>query len=259
MAKHNNHKQCIKHPNWVEAQKKQKIKYEKLKELMMVEYYKTPKICELDGCNNSIEYDKRNTNKFCCSSCSTKKGNKKRKGIKKSNEFKTKVSEGVKNSEKYQKSLKINKELNVYKRNGQILKEKSDNKILNVDFETLSYERLRKRIILEQNGKCNVCNLDVWMKQPLTLELEHKDGCNENNNRSNLEALCPNCHSLTKTWRGRNKKKIRIIKTDIEYIEAYLKHDTIRQALFSLGLAGKGGNYNKMYKIIKEYSVEKVH
>lgn len=31
------------------------------------------------------------------------------------------------------------------------------------------------------------------------------DGNHENNNLSNLKLLCPNCHSLTKTYKGANK------------------------------------------------------
>lgn len=40
-----------------------------------------------------------------------------------------------------------------------------------------------------------------WLGQPITLELEHKDGVHQNNIRENLECLCPNCHSQTDTWR----------------------------------------------------------
>ena len=72
--------------------------------------------------------------------------------------------------------------------------------------EELGYDGRRKKVILEQQGKCNHCGLDQWMGKDLVLELEHKDGNKRNNVRENLEALCPNCHSLTPTWRGRNPK-----------------------------------------------------
>ena len=71
-------------------------------------------------------------------------------------------------------------------------------------FEKLTGWRLRERIIEEQDGKCTKCGLKKWLNQPLKLEVHHKDGNNENNKRENVEALCPNCHSLTKYWR---KKK----------------------------------------------------
>ena len=66
---------------------------------------------------------------------------------------------------------------------------------------------IRLKVLEEQNFKCNRCGNDSWLNQPLTLELEHKDGIRTNNIRENLECLCPNCHSQTTTWRGRDRKK----------------------------------------------------
>lgn len=73
-------------------------------------------------------------------------------------------------------------------------------------FDELGMENRRRRVFEEQNYKCNRCSIDNWLGEVLSLELEHKDGNNKNNKRENLEGLCPNCHSLTSTWRGRNKK-----------------------------------------------------
>lgn len=39
----------------------------------------------------------------------------------------------------------------------------------------------------------------------IPLEVEHIDGNSENNKEENLTLLCPNCHSLTKTYKGANK------------------------------------------------------
>ena len=78
--------------------------------------------------------------------------------------------------------------------------------LMSKDFDTLAYQSKRKRVLIEQNFKCNRCNADTWFGKPLTLELEHVDGNHQNDIRSNLVALCPNCHSLTTTWRGRNRK-----------------------------------------------------
>jgi Zn finger protein HypA/HybF involved in hydrogenase expression len=43
----------------------------------------------------------------------------------------------------------------------------------------------------------------------IPIELEHIDGNFINNNEENLKLLCPNCHSLTSTYKGANKKKGR--------------------------------------------------
>ena len=73
-------------------------------------------------------------------------------------------------------------------------------------FDELGPENRRRRVFEEQNYKCNRCGIDKWLGEVLSLELEHKDGNNKNDVRENLEGLCPNCHSLTPTWRGRNKR-----------------------------------------------------
>lgn len=63
--------------------------------------------------------------------------------------------------------------------------------------------------LLEECGhKCSKCG---WGEvNPHTgkipLELEHIDGDFTNNSPDNLEILCPNCHALTATYKGANKK-----------------------------------------------------
>ena len=56
------------------------------------------------------------------------------------------------------------------------------------------------------NNKCAKCG---WGEtNPFTnkipLEVEHIDGNYKNNNENNLILLCPNCHSLTSTYKGAN-------------------------------------------------------
>jgi 5-methylcytosine-specific restriction endonuclease McrA len=56
------------------------------------------------------------------------------------------------------------------------------------------------------NEKCERCG---WGEHHPTdnkvpLELDHIDGAHTNNVESNLRMLCPNCHSLTPTYKSRN-------------------------------------------------------
>ena len=128
-----------------------------------------------------------------------------------------------------------------------------EKKLAEVPFEMLTRDFKRIVIFREQNGACNHCNLSEWRGHPMPLELEHKDGDNQNDARDNLELLCHNCHALTLTWRGRNvraKKKEKI--TDQQLKEALFLQPSVAKALLSLGLNGKGKHYSRVKRLIKE-------
>lgn len=67
--------------------------------------------------------------------------------------------------------------------------------------------RLYKRYLIEKYGEsCQECG---WAKRNPTsgnipIELEHIDGDSANNSLDNLKLLCPNCHSLTPTYKSLN-------------------------------------------------------
>lgn len=67
------------------------------------------------------------------------------------------------------------------------------------------------RIKLLEEGlklhKCENCGLEEWMGQPIPLELHHIDGDKTHNELSNYQLLCPNCHALTDSYRGKNSRK----------------------------------------------------
>lgn len=58
--------------------------------------------------------------------------------------------------------------------------------------------------------KCEICGLGKeWNHKPIALQLDHIDGNSRNNLLENLRIICPNCHSQTHTFSGRNKKNNR--------------------------------------------------
>lgn len=67
--------------------------------------------------------------------------------------------------------------------------------------------KLKKRLLKEKQfeRKCYNCNNTEWLGNPIPIELEHKNGNNRDNRKENLTLLCPNCHALTPTYRGKNK------------------------------------------------------
>ena len=53
--------------------------------------------------------------------------------------------------------------------------------------------------------KCENCGCDGhWQNGIISLELDHKNGNHTDNRIENLRYLCPNCHALTATYRGKN-------------------------------------------------------
>jgi hypothetical protein len=65
---------------------------------------------------------------------------------------------------------------------------------------------LGRRLIAEgvKEHRCERCQRTTWQGAAIPLELDHIDGDRTNNLLENLRLLCPNCHALTPTYRGRN-------------------------------------------------------
>lgn len=66
--------------------------------------------------------------------------------------------------------------------------------------------KLRIRLIKEEikEKKCEVCGIIDWNGKKLSFELDHVDGNKRNHKLENLRIVCPNCHSQTETYRGKN-------------------------------------------------------
>lgn len=69
-------------------------------------------------------------------------------------------------------------------------------------------DRLKQKLIRDGLKKpiCEQCGNHEWMGKPIPLELHHVDGDHYNNELTNLQLLCPNCHAFTENYRGRNTK-----------------------------------------------------
>jgi len=77
-------------------------------------------------------------------------------------------------------------------------------------------QHLKTRLIREKllPHICAACGLlPIWNGKPLVLQLEHKNGNNCDNRLKNLCFLCPNCHTQTPTYAGKNKNSGTTIRT----------------------------------------------
>lgn len=69
-----------------------------------------------------------------------------------------------------------------------------------------------KRLLLDARLKdesCERCGLDEWRGRRLTIALHHLNGDPADNRLENLQFLCPNCHSQTENYGGRNRTSAR--------------------------------------------------
>ena len=67
-----------------------------------------------------------------------------------------------------------------------------------------------KRRLLELGllkESCSCCGVAEWLGKPLSIHIDHINGMKDDWRLENLRMLCPNCHSQTATFSGRNVKR----------------------------------------------------
>jgi predicted nucleic acid-binding Zn ribbon protein len=178
---------------WINKRANNKIKED--------EYYKNPNLCI--QCGKPIFYDRRK-NKYCSQSCvglaMSFKFNKNHKPKKHFCIFCGKKID--RHSFKYC-SFKCQ----------SLFRLKEVAKKIECG-ENVSSSSLRKYLMLKYDSKCQKCGWGVQNPTSGTvcLDMHHADGNANNNVLSNVEILCPNCHSLTDTYKrvGKNRKSSRI-------------------------------------------------
>ena len=119
--------------------------------------------------------------------------------------------------------------------------------------------KIKRKLLKEgiKKHECECCHNTMWNGMPIVLEVHHQDGNRKNNELSNLQLLCPNCHAMTDNWRGRGKKttKESIIVSDVDLINSLKGSENIRQALLKVGLSAKGRNYDRAKSLCEEHSI----
>ena len=113
---------------------------------------------------------------------------------------------------------------NFYGKSVGNIKEYESNTVFIENSAYSSGSGLKKKILKYEliEYKCAVCaNPGIWNNHKLVLQLDHENGIHNDNRLSNLRFVCPNCHSQTHTYCGKNIKngKHKYKRTRIEYLK----------------------------------------
>ena len=179
------------------------------------DFYKKPLLyCE--NCNKEL---KTGQYKYCCKSCAAKVNNI--KFPKRSKEFKIVKNKRIRVKKQKNECRFCKKPCNRFYCNRQcqklfqsdfLLKNWQDGLDCGFAGKTKQLKIFIRRFLLHKyNYKCSKCGWDKIhpTTNKVPLEINHIDGDAENCKESNLEVICPNCHSLTPNFRALNKNSSR--------------------------------------------------
>lgn len=122
---------------------------------------------------------------------------------------------------------------------------------------------LKKKLFQEElkEKRCECCGRTEWMGKPINLQLHHINGDNTDNRLENLQILCPNCHSYTDNYCGKNQK-LNIKDKDIPKKRTYIDIELL-QSLFNetddINIVAQKLNRvpKTIKKYIKQYNIQK--
>jgi hypothetical protein len=177
-------------------------RYKKINNIKTKYYEKKYEVKNCIRCENQFESLISENRKYCSLSCSASTTNSQRTKLDTrkckncSEEF---ISNGV-------------KRLNIFCSSHCCNEYKVKENFTKIENRIYVSSNILKKYLIHKNGdKCMECGWDkinpVTKKVPI--ELEHIDGNHKNNTLENVKLLCPNCHSLTTTYKALNRGKGR--------------------------------------------------
>lgn len=156
-----------------------------------------------------------------------------------------------KNNTNYRKALKqflLDNSINLKQFNPQKRKKRNIEDYLVINGPSINTHFLKLKLIklgyLE--NKCNICTLTNWLNKPISLHLDHINGVSNDNRIENLRLLCPNCHSQTDTYAGKNLKNKPRLKKNLS-----ISKDSLIEEVKNSSITSVANKYSVSWQTIK--------
>lgn len=162
-----------------------------------------------EKCNK--EHDGRyGSGRFCSALCARSFSTQKNRKL--TNEKISKALTGRKLSEEHKTKISETWERKLQSINGLHFRSNT----LSLEYNLINFfvknskstnQKIKNRLFLLRlkDNKCEKCNIVEYNNQPITLQLHHINGIHNDNRLSNLQILCPNCHSQTENYAGKRR------------------------------------------------------
>lgn len=192
--------------NYTNREKCKKILQEN--EVSWKEWLKTKKEKQIFClcCGKEITGKYKNEKKFCNSSCAATYNNKlypKKLKVKKERQYCINCGNVLENRQQLFCNLHCSTEY----RYVEYIKRWKNGEESGISGEYGISKNIRRYLKEKFGNKCQLCGwgeMNVFTGN-VPLEVHHIDGDYTNNKEENLQLLCPNCHSLTETFKNSNK------------------------------------------------------
>lgn len=114
---------------------------------------------------------------------------------------------------------------NIGKTNNSIKDRRALSELLIENAKLTDHTLLKKRLLEAKLliYECSICKISTWLDNKLVLQMDHINGINNDNRLENIRLLCPNCHSQTDTFCGKNKNAYDCNNTEDPRYEKHLR------------------------------------